>query len=156
MMIEYYKKLIRFEHWANSEIANRLAEISDTPESAARIFSHIFGAQWIWLRRLGATDVKIAVWPEIEASEHNEHNDRILSSWNAYLDDISPTDLDLSVSYTNTKGEEHINTAGEIITHVLNHSSYHRGQINRILRENGYEPTYIDYIHYVRSVLHSR
>jgi uncharacterized damage-inducible protein DinB len=154
-MIEYHRKILVFDHWANSELAGKLASLNEPPEQAVKIMSHIFAAHWLWLGRIAAAGEQIAVWPEIEVSQYRDHGDRILASWKTYLDNVSSTDLELSVTYTNTKGKEFINTPGDIMGHVAQHSAYHRGQVNRILRQSGHEPPYVDYIHYVRSVLNS-
>lgn len=152
-MIEHYKNLLQFDHWANEAIARVLENASELPEKTRELLSHILAAHWLWLNRIGATDKNMPVWPEIRPGDWRDQNDQIWKTWNSYLDSLSPTDLDLSTTYRNTKGEGHINTAGEIITHVLHHSAYHRGQINQILRANDIEPPYVDYIHYARSVV---
>jgi uncharacterized damage-inducible protein DinB len=41
----------------------------------------------------------------------------------------------------------------EILTHLVIHSAYHRGQIASDLRAAGQEPAYTDYIHAVRQGL---
>jgi uncharacterized damage-inducible protein DinB len=57
------------------------------------------------------------------------------------------------VGYTNSKGEPWTNTVEEILTHVVIHSTYHRGQIASDLRNAGLEPAYTDYIHALRQKL---
>jgi uncharacterized damage-inducible protein DinB len=57
------------------------------------------------------------------------------------------------VSYTNSKGELWTSTVEDILTHLVIHSAYHRGQIASDLRSAGREPAYTDYIHAVRQGL---
>jgi uncharacterized damage-inducible protein DinB len=64
-----------------------------------------------------------------------------------------PGALSQSVSYTNSKGEAWSSTVQEILTHLVIHSAYHRGQIASDLRAAGQEPAYTDYIHAVRQRL---
>ena len=45
-------------------------------------------------------------------------------------------------SYVNTKGEEHRFRVGDVLLHVLNHATHHRGQISQILDEAGVEHDY--------------
>jgi uncharacterized damage-inducible protein DinB len=40
----------------------------------------------------------------------------------------------------------------QIMIHLVNHSSYHRGQIAMLLRQNGFEPVNTDYITYDRVI----
>jgi uncharacterized damage-inducible protein DinB len=50
--------------------------------------------------------------------------------------------------YRNTKRVKQKRTYQDIFQHVINHSTYHRGQINQILRINDIEPVVIDFIYY--------
>jgi uncharacterized damage-inducible protein DinB len=57
------------------------------------------------------------------------------------------------ISYKNTKGEPWTDTVQDILTHVLMHSAYHRGQIASQMRASGQTPAYTDFIHAVRQGL---
>jgi uncharacterized damage-inducible protein DinB len=61
--------------------------------------------------------------------------------------------LDRPVRYTNSKGEPWTSTVEDILTHLVIHSAYHRGQIASDLRNAGQKPAYTDYIHAVRQGL---
>ncbi|MEP7038978.1 MAG: DinB family protein, partial [Acidobacteriota bacterium] len=52
--------------------------------------------------------------------------------------------------YKTSVGVSHQNTFREMLTHVLFHSSIHRGNIILKLREDGFAPPQIDYIIYLR------
>ena len=56
-------------------------------------------------------------------------------------------------SYTNSKGELWENRVLDVLSHVLLHSAYHRGQIALEIRRSGSAPAYTDYIHAVRQGL---
>ena len=71
-------------------------------------------------------------------------------AWPGFLDGPPPADLDRSVAYRNSKGEPWTSTVGDILTHVVTHSAYHRGQVASELRAAGFEPAYTDFIHAVR------
>jgi len=58
--------------------------------------------------------------------------------------------LDLTARYRTSEGEWKENTFREMLTHVLFHSSIHRGNIMINLREHGFAPPKIDYIIYLR------
>jgi uncharacterized damage-inducible protein DinB len=70
-----------------------------------------------------------------------------------YLESVDDEDLEDGVAYRNTKGEFWTSTAGDILTHLVLHSSYHRGQIAAAIREAGGDPAYTDFIHAVRTGL---
>jgi uncharacterized damage-inducible protein DinB len=44
-----------------------------------------------------------------------------------------------SISYKDLAGNAHTNKNSEIIFHVMNHSSFHRGQLVTMLRNTGFE-----------------
>ena len=50
----------------------------------------------------------------------------------------------------NSKGEPYTSSVEDILTHVVFHGAYHRGQIAAKMRESGLEPAYTDYIHAIR------
>jgi uncharacterized damage-inducible protein DinB len=47
-------------------------------------------------------------------------------------------------------GDTYTNSVQEILFHIINHSTYHRGQIMAQLRESGLEAISTDYIFYKR------
>ena len=73
--------------------------------------------------------------------------------WRDYLDGLLAADLSRAVSYKNSKGEVYTSAVEDILTHVLLHSAYHRGQIASHMRANGQTPAYTDFIHGVRQGL---
>ena len=59
-------------------------------------------------------------------------------------------DFDKRIAYENSEGKQFINTFKDILFHVINHSTYHRGQIALEFRNNTIEPLASDYILYKR------
>lgn len=59
-------------------------------------------------------------------------------------------DLAQTISYRNSKGEAFANLIVDVLTHVILHSAYHRGQIASHMRDTGQTPAYTDFIHGVR------
>ena len=72
------------------------------------------------------------------------------SSWRRYLAELSPADFENEIGYRNSKGEPFSSRVEDIITHVLTHSAYHRGQAALEMRAAGLQPAYTDFIHGVR------
>jgi uncharacterized damage-inducible protein DinB len=63
---------------------------------------------------------------------------------------MDATWLAASCSYKDLKGKAHKTPVGDILVHVMNHGTYHRGQIATCLRERGVDPARTDYIVYSR------
>ena len=73
--------------------------------------------------------------------------------WVEFLDLITAGDVSQSISYRNSKGEEWTSTIVDVLTHVVMHSAYHRGQIASYMRASGQSPAHTDFIHGVRQGL---
>ena len=73
------------------------------------------------------------------------------AKWQAYLHDLPPAAFDKQVAYRNSQREPWASRVEDILTHVLMHSAYHRGQIALEMRAAGAEPAYTDFIHAVRN-----
>ena len=83
--------------------------------------------------------IPLADWPTIT----HQANTRLL----AMLEDAS---LDRQIYYSDVSGNKHQTSLGDVLHHLVNHGTYHRGQIMDIVRELCYETTPTDYIYYVR------
>jgi uncharacterized damage-inducible protein DinB len=146
--IEHHARLLRYDAWANGETLGSLRRTPSAP--GVRWMAHIAGSELLWLGRLTGEPSPVAVWPELELDVAARHLDRLETAWPAYLGDISPDDLAEVIGYRNSQGEFWTNTVGDILTHVVAHSAYHRGQIASAVRAAGGEPAYTDFIHAIR------
>jgi uncharacterized damage-inducible protein DinB len=63
---------------------------------------------------------------------------------------LSDTDLDRVVDYKSLKGDPFKNTVREIVMHVVNHATIHRGQVMGMLRQMGVAPPPTDLIFFYR------
>lgn len=140
-------RLFTYDDWANREEVARLGKVG-APPRALRILAHIVGTEWLWLARLRRSEPRLAVWPELTLDQCLAEIDALRDAWNGYLHEAV---LGAVIDYTNTKGQPWSSLASDILTHVILHGAYHRGQIATIVREGGHEPAYTDYIHCVRS-----
>ncbi len=77
---------------------------------------------------------------------HQREVDRVILEFVAELTgagggspDIGP---DQVFTYVNRKGEEHRFRVGDVLLHIFNHATHHRGQISQILDEAGVEHDY--------------
>ena len=143
-------RLLRYDVWANRETLDSL-KLSAPPRSL-RWLAHIVGAEYLWMARLRRHHEALPVWPELDVEACGERLEELGRLWPEYLDDRQEPVTGL-VSYTNSKGEAWTNTVEEILTHVVIHSAYHRGQIAADVRASGGTPAYTDYIHAVRQGL---
>ena len=80
----------------------------------------------------------------------------LLPLWLAHLAErrayIAPMQPDQLFSYPNMAGEAQTNRVGDILRHVVNHASYHRGQLVTMLRQLGHPAVNTDLIRFYREV----
>jgi uncharacterized damage-inducible protein DinB len=146
--------MFAYDHWANREcLAAMLLANPASPDPIGRM-AHILSAQRLWLERILKQPQTMAVWPASTLDECTSLADDVASSWRAYLTRLteqSPAGaLEEIVEYRNTKGELWSSRAEDILTHVLFHSAYHRGQIALQMRATGAQPASTDFIHAIR------
>lgn len=128
-MKEHFLELYAYEDWAMRKIIP-LVEVSGDAE-AARLFRHILLARQLWFNRVSGNDDQF-VFDGIELEECIKAYERNQSKWVAYIDDIE--EFDAMVEYKTLEGDLISSKLKGILTHVVNHSTYHRGQITAILK----------------------
>ena len=163
MSYSIYKHLT-FNIWANTKTAEVLTEVNDeiyyrenksSFPSIAKTVLHMWGAQNIWLKRLQGES--LAAWPyQIEQESKAGQLAGLVQSSQNILDFVTSKDdafLSSLYSYTNMKGEPFTDSVEDTLFHVVNHSTYHRGQIITMLREAGITKVVsTDLIQYLRSL----
>ncbi len=106
-------------------------------------------AEWLWLRALvGRPPAALPEW--VAGAGLAQLNDTLLEVRRQRLEALAPlgdADFTRREVYTNLARNRHWNvTVGEMLTHVLNHSTYHRGQITTLLRYLGKTGVATDFI----------
>jgi uncharacterized damage-inducible protein DinB len=66
------------------------------------------------------------------------------------IEGLEEADFLLSLRYRNMAGEEHEDPIGEILSHVFNHQTHHRGQAHDLLSQTEVAPPSIDLIYFMR------
>ena len=145
---DYLKRQFVYDGWANREVLKAIRAAGDEDKRSLQLMAHVLAAGRVWLERLKQVPQSVPVWPQSDLAGCEAEAKQLESQWLEYLK--SAVDLSQTVSYKNTKGESWSSSIGDVLTHVLMHSAYHRGQIASHMREQGYTPAYTDFIHAVR------
>ena len=151
-MIDYLRRQFAYNEWANREVLAAIrAACSD--QRSLDLMAHIFSAERLWLERLKQQPQSSPVWPKSDLAQCEAQAAELARLWCDYLDPLTAADLARPISYRNSKGEPWTSTIADVLTHVLMHSAYHRGQIASHMRRIGQTPAYTDFIHAVRQGL---
>lgn len=112
---------------------------------------HILSANKIWLERWTrktSAPLKAEDFPTVEV---------VKKQWDAYhceicnfVQGLTEEKLDMSLPYTDFKGNSYSQPLSQQMQHKVNHSSYHRGQIVTMLRQMGEKVVSTDLINYIR------
>jgi uncharacterized damage-inducible protein DinB len=149
--LEHLRRMFSHDAWANRETLAALQRASAPPAFAIAVMEHILATERLWFARLTRSGERVVVWPaEGLGACDAEATARL---WERHLSAQPAPDLHEAVSYVNSRGERWTNTAGDILQHVILHSTYHRGQVAASLRAAGQEPVDTDFIAAVRSGL---
>ena len=148
--------------WANTKLAGFILEAgeekSDVSQNSSfssirKTLYHIWDAETIWIKRLQGDS--FTDWPSknfngtlkaaCESFLKNSEN------FVLYAKEKSETELNSAVTYKTLDGNEFSNITSYIIMHVMNHSTFHRGQIITLLRNTGFDKfSSTDYITFCR------
>jgi len=155
MEANHIQELYEYNRWANSRILDSVTKL--TPEEFTRnlgnsfpsvrdTLTHIMSAEWIWLMRWQGTSPKAMIspmdfpelpvlrtrWTEIEMEQKK------------FVTGLSGEALETRITYVNIKGDPFTYPLWKMMRHVVNHSTYHRGQITTMLRQLGAKPISTD------------
>ncbi|NVK56543.1 MAG: DinB family protein [Alteromonadaceae bacterium] len=70
--------------------------------------------------------------------------DGLIEKWT--INEIDAADLQRGLTYNNTKGIRGRKLFGELLSHVFNHQTHHRGQISTMLNQNGADIGITDFL----------
>lgn len=161
MGIEDLTELYAYNGWANARVRNSIEDLD--PEvfkrdlgasfgSLQRTVGHLVSAQWNWLRRWKGQSASRPLPSEAFASpeEANRRWEEVDGALAGFVHGLDAAGLQLSIALTTPQGSPYSSPLWRAMLHVVNHSSYHRGQIAAMLRQVGAVPQGTDLMLYYR------
>lgn len=153
--------LYDYNAWADRRVLQAASALSSEQftrqlgssfSSVRDTLAHIYGAEWIWLERFqGRSPAALpdkkqfaeietlkARWAELEAA--------LLG----FVRGLTQEELDRVMEYKTLKFGVYRNPLWQSMQHVVNHGTYHRGQITTMLRQLGAQPILTDLMHFYR------
>jgi len=149
-MSDHLRRLIEHLEWADTAALGALRASAASDTRALTIYSHVLGAEAVWLARLAGRPSDVAVWPVLTLERAASLAARNAAELNALVSSLGPDDLDREIDYRTSDGRAFRSTTEDILLHVALHGSYHRGQIALLIRGGGGEPASTDYIAFAR------
>ncbi|WP_153796479.1 DinB family protein [Foetidibacter luteolus] len=147
-MKQFFTELFEYSNHYNQKLFSVFAGNPDkTSQKAVSLFNHLLNAHQIWNNRIDPKQPTFAVWQLHHLQDLEAIN---TTNYEQTLQILDRFDLSQIISYSTSKGEGFSNRVQDILFHVINHSTYHRGQIATEFKQHGLEPLITDYIFYKR------
>jgi uncharacterized damage-inducible protein DinB len=124
-------------------MGNSFSSVRDT-------LAHILGAEWIWLERWNGISptalLDPATFPTSDSLKGRWQT--VEQDFSRFIQALTPAQLQEDLSYLNRAGKPYTYPLWQQMVHVVNHSSYHRGQVTTLLRQLGAQPVETDLLAY--------
>lgn len=148
-MKSYLERLYRYNQWANQGLLKHLKAFDSVSDDIKMRLSHVVAAEEIWYNRIQPLGFDLFEVFEIQPWEVlGPRLDASAQRWIGLVDQTN--DFDQVIHYKNLTGKAFQTGLNDIMIHVANHGTYHRGQIATLLRQQGLEPINTDFITYSR------
>jgi len=154
------KFLFNYTGWANELIFDAVATLA--PEQTTRqvggsfpsireTLAHSAAADWVWLCRwTGESPRGWPTWANGPVSEIREEWRRIHVNRDEFIASLADADLERAITFTRLNGETRAAPLGFLMQHVINHATYHRGQVASQIRMVGAVPPSTDLLRFKR------
>jgi uncharacterized damage-inducible protein DinB len=149
------RELFDYHYWARDRQLEACADLTgeqflrpmgNSFPSIRDTLAHLVAAEWLWLERWRGRSPRSLLPPEEfpTPAAVRERWRAVETEMKQYLDGLREEALDSSFSYVNTRGETWTYALRDMLLHLLNHQSYHRGQVATLLRQSGIRPPQVD------------
>jgi len=149
-MKELLLQYANYSVWANTAIFNLIASLPETTQKAevrssfSSLYAtvlHMLDAESIWWQRLKLQE-RIQRPSDDFAGDFNTLSKALLQqgkAWSGWIAAASLPQIEHQFKYQNSKRESFKQPVYEMLLHLFNHNSYHRGQLVTMLRQLGVE-----------------
>ena len=147
---DHFAKLVAHLEWADQRVLAALRAAPHAPAKALELYAHILGSEHVWVSRLYGMPPRLAVWPNLGLDECEGVAAENAGQLKKIVEAITGDALQRGITYRNSAGDQFTSTLEAILTHVMMHGSYHRGQVASLIRAAGDTPSPTDYIFFAR------
>ena len=144
----YLLDTFKWNDTANKQILRKISELPDKAE-CMKFFSHLINSQYKWMARIQQDphSAQMSWWDPVYVIEELEKEwTRSLNLWLDYIDAQSEKELHEEVQFTGFDAGRWAAKPKDIALQLIYHSIHHRAQIQTLIRKQGFEPDFIDYI----------
>ena len=144
----YLADTFHYNDQTNKKLLGKIKLLKDKSE-AVKLFSHLINCQIKWMARIlqDPSAIKMSWWEPIYDFDKLEIEwTQSLNPWLDYISRKSEEELSTEVTFIGYDNTKWAATPKDIALQLNYHSIHHRAQIQTILRQQGIEPDFVDYI----------
>jgi uncharacterized damage-inducible protein DinB len=152
------EELYAYNRWANARTLEGASGLS--PEELSRAvggsfstvlgtLTHLVGAEWLWLERWRGASPRALPGGFTGLEDLRGRLAEVEAGQKELLGGLTSDGLKTKITYVNFAGETRTYALGDLLVHVVNHGTYHRGQVATLLRQLGKKPLSTDYLLYL-------
>ncbi|MBK8606949.1 MAG: hypothetical protein IPN82_09035 [Chitinophagaceae bacterium] len=147
-MKELLKQMAVYNVWAHKKIMDAVlsipvekqkAEIPSSFSSLEKTILHMWDAESIWWQRMKLHERLMIPSENFKGTTVEAVNGLLSQSalWEAWVNNVSDNMLEHVFEFRNKKGDQIKMPIWQMLTHIFNHGTYHRGQLVNMLRQLG-------------------
>lgn len=160
MNATWFRSLLDYHYWANKRLLGALQNLTEEqyrrdlggsfPSIQATV-AHLINAEAVWMSRL-TDEARQKVTPEDlpTVAAAAERWAKMEQEYLLLLEGAGDDGFDRQIRAITSTGREYVHTVGEVLQHLVNHGTYHRGQVTNMIRQIGLVPVALDMIMYYR------
>lgn len=151
--------LYAYNRWANDRTLRAAAPVPDdqlrrdlgsSHRSLWDTLLHIAWGEWRWLGRWEGRSQGPGADPTTcaDLAALRTRWGQVADAQRTLVELLSAADLERAMTYENPPGVRWTYSLGQMLQHVVNHSTYHRGQVTSLLRQLGFPAVPTDFLVY--------
>ena len=157
-----FQRMAAYNRWANDRLYGAVGKLSPEAFAAPRsgffpsllkTLNHILVGDTVWMGRLEATGSSIKSLDQILHTDLDSlkaaraaMDERIVG----YVDAIAPARLEEDLVYRTVAGDPMRTQVAQVLAHVFNHQTHHRGQAHAMLSSTEVAPPSLDLLYFLR------
>lgn len=155
------KTLVEFNYWAHDRMLKAVSALTaeqylkpmgNSFSSVRDTIVHIYSAEWVWCSRWHGTSPAAP----LDAGDYPDLA-TLTSAWSgleakvrAFVNGLDDARITTELDYRLMSGQSFRSPIWQMVQHVVNHGTYHRGQVATLVRQLGAKPEGTDLIAFHR------
>lgn len=151
MTIDELRTLLDYHYWARDRLLDAVEPLA--PEQFTRdmgnsfrsvrdTLAHIYAAEWAWHSRWLGTSPTVLLAPDMfpDVASIRKAWSELEGNVRSFVDRLGADGINRVIEYKLLSGQAGASVFWHMLQHVVNHASYHRGQVTTMLRQLGAAP----------------